>query len=634
MSDIRIHEGTLIVVLDSNHESNSVIHRFLKRLGFNEKGNEWVRKKIDEKTIVRIKKFIENLNGELVLDEQISSLLQDRTQRIQNFQAQLTEALRIKNTSDESFENINIPEFLPENKLKKYQIKPVIHGHHLGSSANFSVPGAGKTWMAYATYFLSKNDPEPDNVNKLLVICPQSAFIAWENEFKDITGKEIDNIKRITGTQNQREIIYSEFQNYEIFLVNYSKVINDSDRESIIQMLKNEKFFVILDESHQAKNYTSQRSEGIREITNFAKKRMILTGTPMPKDYKDLWNQFNFLFPNENLLGSYENYLTRVDNPDSQNEIREILNPLWTRITKSQLNLPEITPVTIPVPMSEIQTRIYETIALEILENEQRRSWIHALNDVRSRNMTYLIEAATDPSLLRSNNQFSDELLSIEGVPIEELIEEYGKYEHPGKLDALRQLMVPIIQNKEKVIIWCNFTGTIEKIQDMFDVETRVINGQIAKTEEENRDDNREKYLREFRTDPECNILIANPASLSESVSLHKECHRAIYVDRTYNAAHWIQSKNRIHRIGMEDVDTFYTILCSTYTDNRITIDSVINDRLREKERRLEQFLNDPQLNVNDIDLDWNSIDQPTELNQDYDNLIQHLREKFNDTST
>ena len=76
MSDIRIHEGTLIVVLDSNHESNSVIHRFLKRLGFNEKGNEWVRKKIDEKTIVRIKKFIENLNGELVLDEQISSLLQ------------------------------------------------------------------------------------------------------------------------------------------------------------------------------------------------------------------------------------------------------------------------------------------------------------------------------------------------------------------------------------------------------------------------------------------------------------------------------------------------------------------------------------------------------------------------------
>ena len=41
-------------------------------------------------------------------------------------------------------------------ELKPFQKKSVSHALALRDSANFSVPGAGKTWMAYATYFLTK----------------------------------------------------------------------------------------------------------------------------------------------------------------------------------------------------------------------------------------------------------------------------------------------------------------------------------------------------------------------------------------------------------------------------------------------------------------------------------------------
>ena len=59
-------------------------------------------------------------------------------------------------------------------------------------------------------------------------------------------------------------------------------------------------------------------------------------------------------------------------------------------------------------------------------------------------------------------------------------------------------------------------------------------------------------------------VVIANPFSVSESISLHNGCHNAIYMERDYNAANFLQSKDRIHRVGLsEDVVTNYFYLIS-----------------------------------------------------------------------
>ena len=39
------------------------------------------------------------------------------------------------------------------------------------------------------------------------------------------------------------------------------------------------------------------------------------------------------------------------------------------------------------------------------------------------------------------------------------------------------------------------------------------------------------------------------PGAPFESISLHKACHHSIYLERTFNAGHFIQSKDRIHRV-------------------------------------------------------------------------------------
>ena len=50
-------------------------------------------------------------------------------------------------------------------------------------------------------------------------------------------------------------------------------------------------------------------------------------------------------------------------------------------------------------------------------------------------------------------------------------------------------------------------------------------------------------------------VLIANPHAVGESISLHKACHNALYFEQGFNAGVYMQSKDRIHRVGLEMSD-------------------------------------------------------------------------------
>lgn len=103
-----------------------------------------------------------------------------------------------------------------------------------------------------------------------------------------------------------------------------------------------------------------------------------------------------------------------------------------------------------------------------------------------------------------------------------------------------------------------------------------------------NEDDfSREFLISKFRDDPHAHVLIANPAACAESISLHKVCHHALYLDRSFNCAHYLQSLDRIHRLGLaENEHTFYYIFQSAGS-----IDEVIHARLREKMKRMREII-------------------------------------------
>ena len=112
--------------------------------------------------------------------------------------------------------------------------------------------------MAYATYFIAKAETE-QQVNKLLVVCPKTAFQVWEEEYTIITKKDFtDVIHRINTEDRDSEKNTSKAQNFEILLINYE--ILESCLEQLKEVFQNENysFYFIIDESHKIKNPDSE----------------------------------------------------------------------------------------------------------------------------------------------------------------------------------------------------------------------------------------------------------------------------------------------------------------------------------------------------------------------------------------
>ena len=99
-------------------------------------------------------------------------------------------------------------------------------------------------------------------------------------------------------------------------------------------------------------------------------------------------------------------------------------------------------------------------------------------------------------------------------------------------------------------------------------------------------------------------VLLANPATLAESISLHKTCQNAIYVNRNFNAAQFIQSKDRIHRINMPVGTTanYYFIL------NKDSVDLSVDNRLNVKEQRMLSILDADDIRIGGSEMEDGAI--------------------------
>lgn len=86
-------------------------------------------------------------------------------------------------------------------------------------------------------------------------------------------------------------------------------------------------------------------------------------------------------------------------------------------------------------------------------------------------------------------------------------------------------------------------------------------------------------------------ILVTNPATCSESISLHQACHHAIYLDRTYDAALFLQSIDRIHRLGLSPEIEITIHIIQASIDGEDTIDHLVDSSIQTKRADMEQLL-------------------------------------------
>lgn len=558
----------------------------------------------------KITDYLESLELSCKLDDQSHRILDALVNSEAEFAQSREMGLEIQNQSQLM---PIIPGFV--RKLKSYQIKPVNHAVAGYYTANFSVPGSGKTTIAYATFAILKAN---SIVNKIMVIGPRSSFMPWEEEYEACFGKKPKSFRIIGSNQSELEQRIGE---NNLILLTYQTACNITS--TLIDVLSKFNFLLILDESHHVKRFGGGLwSESVLKIALYAKRRLILTGTPMPNSLLDLWSQFTFLWPFKNVLGEPLAYKTLADGVNGLDQIKGQILPFYTRVTKNQLNLPPISFRFFKVPLNRVQQAIYSALAAKTLaeiadspkDKTRLRYW-------RRNKVIRLLQAASNPCLLtKYSEEFRIPPLKVEGFSVVRLIEQYSNFEIPSKIIEAEKLVRELVSNGEKVIVWTTFIHNIKTLAKMLaDKSPIIIFGDIPRDEKENELVNREKLIREFKTNPNLCILIANPNSLAESVSLHKVCKNAIYVDRTFNAGQYIQSLDRIHRIGLEvnDKVTYYIFLAKD------TIDEVVDTRLEEKYRHMLDVLDD-DLPIIDFDTTINEISD-ADFERDFQEVHKHL---------
>ena len=584
-----------------------------------------------EKKLTKLKEALKKFGFELSNSENVKVVLKDFFEEEKKFEQFSEKAKGIWNN------NINIKEFkifkesveqnLTNRRLYDKQLLSAFHLAFSQNACNFSVPGAGKTSVVYGAYSYLKNLPKTNNkhVNKIFIIGPLSSFGPWEDEYKECFGVK-PNSKRISGgiTKEDREAHLLSISDVdvtpEITLMSYQSVA--SNLENIILYLKKKgnNVMVVLDEAHKIKNVEGGLwAQSVLSIAKYCKSRVVLSGTPLPNGFEDIYNLYNFIWPDKDIIKFHLFQLKDMTSNRFDPRVKQLVNnvaPFFIRIKKSDLGLPKaIEHPPVIVKMGDVQRSVYEFIENSYVDYFQAND--EKTNDISSvltkARFIRLLQASTNPSLLKSpiENHYSEQGLSselfIDDKEIISKILKYQTFETPSKFIETKKLVEEIIIRGEKVIIWTTFIQNVKDLQAYLllnRIESKLLIGEIP-VESDNQPqlfETRESIIREFHNpDSNFKVIIANPFAVAESISLHKACHNAIYLERNFNASNFLQSKDRIHRVGLKPTDkiNYYYILSEN------SLDETVHNRLIEKEKRMLEIIESQPIPLINMNLDY-----------------------------
>ena len=218
--------------------------------------------------------------------------------------------------------------------------------------------------------------------------------------------------------------------------------------------------------------------------------------------------------------------------------------------------------------MNPVERRLYDCIEESIGALEKHASDLDLDTIIRLQKGRQIRrrQATSYPALLASAISGYDEaLIDTQDDEVYQKVVKYDQLELPAKMQQLLVEIRNLCEQRQKVVVWANFVGTLCKMKrecDIANFESRIVYGGTP-LEDGMDEESRETIIEAFK-DPNSglDILIANPAACAESVSLHKTCSNAIYYDLSYNCAEYLQSLDRIHRVGgSENKISYYRFL-------------------------------------------------------------------------
>jgi superfamily II DNA or RNA helicase len=433
--------------------------------------------------------------------------------------------------------------------LRNYQKEGVkwinyLYENHFGGCLADDM-GLGKTLqtitMLARVYAEKKNSPAksaPSAQDSSLIIMPRSLLFNWQDELR----KFAPQLTHYTYYGAQRDL--AEALKHQLILTTYALVRND------IEQFREQHFhYIILDESQNIKNLSSQTTQAVLLLDG--EHRLALSGTPIENNLTELYSLYRFLNPA--MLGSLDDFNRQYATPiqrDADKEATESLRrkifPFMLRRLKKDVlkELPDRMEQTLYVEMDADHQRFYE---------ERRRYYQQAIQ-------TSIKANGIEKSQMMMFQALS-ELRRIASVP-ESLTD--GSVASP-KIPLLCEQVEEVVAAGHKVVIFFNFIAGIELVGE------RLTELGIDYTTMTGSTRDRRAVVERFQQDPGCRALLMTLKT--GGVGLNLTVADTVYIfEPWWNKAAEEQAINRLHRIGQKAKVMSYALITRDTIEEKIRL--------------------------------------------------------------
>lgn len=387
-----------------------------------------------------------------------------------------------------------------------------------------------------------------------VIVCPNSVKYTWADEVAKHSSK---GVSIIAGSKAQRADL---FKHPSFFIViNYELLRNEE--EAILALLEQKRCALVFDESQKIKNRNAKTTKTAHQLSAKAAHCYITTGTPIGNRPEDLWSQV-FILDQGRLFGNYFDFLREycvLGNQYSSWAIQRYRNLAGLKEKLQSISIRRLKKDVLDLP-----EKLYQRFHVELSGDQA------ALYQAMQRECFVMVRDMSDREFEQRAQNVLVQMLRLSQLAANPRLIDPSASKDNAKFVELDALLNDLLYEDQKVVIWSSYIQSIKELQERYVAYgPQVIYGDVKGEE-------RHHVVETFQSDPKMRLLIANPKTAREGLTLTR-ANTAIYVDRTFNAVDYWQSQDRIHRIGQAGSCTIINFIAKN------TIDEYIDSVLEQK---------------------------------------------------
>ena len=399
--------------------------------------------------------------------------------------------------------------------------------------------GLGKTLQALTVLQKAK---EEDGPMPTLVIAPTTVVFNWESEIQ----KFAPTLSCLKLQGGERKQFFKKIPEYDVVITSYALLRRD------IAKLKDINFrYVILDESQNIKNATSQTAQAVKQLNS--QHKLALSGTPIENKLEELWSVFDFLMPG--FLFSMADFNSRYVNPIMERQ---------DKIVEKRLKL-QIYPFILRRMKRDVAKDLpdkVENIAYCELTDEQRDFYLQVLDSTKEE----LFKSIEQNGLEKSRLSIFAALLRMRQICCHPRLYDKNNVKNvisSGKFEKLKAMLEEIIAEKHRILLFSQFVDMLDIVKAWLDKSGIKYEYLTGKTKD------RQGAVERFNNDPTIPIFLISLKAGGTGLNLTGADY-VIHYDPWWNPAVEDQATDRAYRIGQTKKVFVYRLITKNTVEEKI----------------------------------------------------------------